>query len=112
MPLPTITAAGCLAISTQTLLGVCCCPPSSLLSAIIAAVCLPAAVERPDAAAADCPDAAGVLQVQEKCRTEVDEVLGGRHPAYADLGQLPYLTATMKESLRTHPPVIGVARML
>ena len=51
-------------------------------------------------------------EIQERCRAEVDAVLGDAHPEYAQLGQLPYLSAVVKESLRMHPPVVGVARRL
>jgi len=36
--------------------------------------------------------------------TEVEQVLGGRVPTPADVARLPYLTQTLKETLRMRPP--------
>jgi len=41
----------------------------------------------------------------ERARAEIDSVLGGREPTPADLPALPWLTATLKEALRLHPPI-------
>lgn len=35
---------------------------------------------------------------------ELDEVLGGRKPAFADLAQLPYTRMVIEEALRLYPP--------
>uniref|UniRef100_H0VH06 Cytochrome P450 family 4 subfamily F member 8 n=2 Tax=Cavia porcellus TaxID=10141 RepID=H0VH06_CAVPO len=52
-------------------------------------------------------------EYQERCRQEVQEVLRGRESEeveWDDLAQLPFLTMCLKESLRLHPPVVGIAR--
>ena len=36
---------------------------------------------------------------------EVDAVLGGRAPSYADVDLLPWTNACVSEALRIHPPV-------
>jgi cytochrome P450 len=41
---------------------------------------------------------------------ELRDVLGGRAPAIADLGRLPYLLAVVNEVLRLYPPAYIVAR--
>ncbi len=43
-----------------------------------------------------------------RARREVDEVLGGRTPAYADVARLPYLGKFIKETMRLFPPAPGV----
>jgi len=40
----------------------------------------------------------------ERAQREVDQVLGARPPAYADLPRLPYLAQTLKETMRLYPP--------
>ncbi len=40
----------------------------------------------------------------QRARQEVDTVLGGRAPSYADLPALPYLAQTLKETMRLYPP--------
>lgn len=47
-------------------------------------------------------------EVAARCTQEVDEVLGGRTPTTADMVQLKYLEATLKETLRLYPPAIAV----
>ncbi|XP_006876887.1 PREDICTED: leukotriene-B(4) omega-hydroxylase 1-like [Chrysochloris asiatica] len=52
-------------------------------------------------------------EYQERCRKEVQELLkdrGTEEIEWDDLSQLPFLTMCIKESLRLHPPVIGVSR--
>ncbi|XP_053549485.1 cytochrome P450 4B1 [Bombina bombina] len=50
---------------------------------------------------------------QQKCREEIQEVMGERNSVeWEDLGKLPYTTMCIKESLRLYPPVPGVARQL
>jgi cytochrome P450 len=39
-----------------------------------------------------------------KIRSELDPVLGGRSPRYADLERLPYLKGVVMETLRLYPP--------
>lgn len=51
---------------------------------------------------ARCPD------VARRCQEEIDTVVGSRLPAAEDAGKLNYLVATIKESLRLYPPVVGV----
>ncbi len=47
-------------------------------------------------------------QAAAQARAEVDAVLGGRDPTAADLPALPWLTATLKESMRLYPPIAGL----
>ena len=43
--------------------------------------------------------------VQKKAQAEIDHVVGSdRLPNYVDQGELPYVTAVLKEVLRWHPP--------
>ncbi|HEY6408996.1 MAG TPA: cytochrome P450 [Ktedonobacteraceae bacterium] len=44
-------------------------------------------------------------------REEVDRVLGGRLPTFADLHNLPYTLQVLKESIRLYPPAYGFARL-
>lgn len=43
-----------------------------------------------------------------KAATEVDQVLGSRVPGFADVAQLPFLNAFIKETLRLYSPAPGV----
>jgi cytochrome P450 len=45
-----------------------------------------------------------------RLRAEVDSVLGGRAPTYADLPRLPYSLRIFKESLRLYPPAYVFSR--
>ncbi|MEO6855387.1 MAG: cytochrome P450 [Rhodoferax sp.] len=44
----------------------------------------------------------------QRAQHEVDQVLGGRSPTYADLPALPYLAQTLKETLRLYPPAASL----
>lgn len=46
----------------------------------------------------------------QMCR-EIDTVLQGRAPTYADLSALPYTLQVFKESMRLYPPAYGVSRV-
>ncbi|KAI0271303.1 cytochrome P450 [Gloeopeniophorella convolvens] len=52
--------------------------------------------------------------VQKRVQAELDSVLGGKRlPTFEDRASLPYLEATIKESLRFHPPTpLGIAHRL
>jgi cytochrome P450 len=50
------------------------------------------------------PDAQRCLE------NELDSVLGGRLPAYNDLGSLPYTRMVIEEALRLYPPAWGFSR--
>lgn len=47
-------------------------------------------------------------EVARRCREEVDSVVGQREPSASDIEQLPFLSATIKETLRLYPPAVGV----
>ncbi|HYP54438.1 MAG TPA: cytochrome P450, partial [Pyrinomonadaceae bacterium] len=47
---------------------------------------------------------------EAKLHAELDEVLGGRAPTFADLPRLRYAESVVKESLRLYPPAWGVGR--
>ena len=47
-------------------------------------------------------------EVARRCRDEVDAIVGSRPATTGDVEQLPYLVATIKETLRLYPPAIGV----
>ena len=50
---------------------------------------------------------------QEKCREEINEVLGNRnHLEYEDLLKLKYTQWCISEVLQLHPPVYGIVREL
>ena len=47
---------------------------------------------------------------EAKLHAELDAVLGGASPSYADLPRLPYLNSVLLESMRLYPPVWLVGR--
>jgi cytochrome P450 len=47
---------------------------------------------------------------QRRLENEIDVVLNGRPPAYADLVNLPYLRMVIDESMRLYPPAWGFSR--
>jgi cytochrome P450 len=49
-------------------------------------------------------------QVERKLRAELDEVLGGRPPAMADLVNLNYTGMVIDEAMRLYPPVWAIGR--
>jgi cytochrome P450 len=49
---------------------------------------------------------------QRRLRAELEEVLGARAPGAADLPDLPYTRAVLRESMRLYPPAWIVARRL
>jgi len=52
--------------------------------------------------------------VQKRVQAELDSVVGRKRlPTFEDRASLPYLEATIKESLRFHPPTpLGIAHRL
>ncbi len=48
--------------------------------------------------------------VRQRLEDELDEVLGGRPPAYSDLANLPYLRMVADEAMRLYPPAWGFSR--
>ncbi|HUK36744.1 MAG TPA: cytochrome P450 [Vicinamibacterales bacterium] len=48
--------------------------------------------------------------VRERFEAELDSVLDGRPPDYADLANLPYLRMLVDESMRLYPPAWGFSR--
>ncbi|KAJ6662528.1 hypothetical protein lerEdw1_011664 [Lerista edwardsae] len=52
-------------------------------------------------------------EYQQRCREEIQEVLGERDTIqWDDLGKIPFTTMCIKESLRIYPPVPAVGRQL
>ncbi len=49
--------------------------------------------------------------VYQQTRNEVDGVLQGRSPTYADLAQLPYTLRVLKEAMRLYPPAYLLSRV-
>jgi cytochrome P450 len=48
--------------------------------------------------------------IYDKVVEEVDTVLQGRVPTYADLAKLPYTLQVLKETMRLYPPAYAVSR--
>ena len=49
-------------------------------------------------------------EIYRRVQDEVDHVLSGRTPTYADLARLPYCLQVFKESLRIYPPAYATSR--
>ncbi|MDQ2855916.1 MAG: cytochrome P450 [Acidobacteriota bacterium] len=49
-------------------------------------------------------------EAEAKFHAELDQVLAGRRPTFADLPQLKYTERIAKESMRLYPPAFGVGR--
>ncbi|TMC22924.1 MAG: cytochrome P450 [Chloroflexi bacterium] len=49
-------------------------------------------------------------EIYQKVQQEVDSILQGRTPTYADLAQLPYCLQVFKEALRLYPPAYAMSR--
>lgn len=48
--------------------------------------------------------------VETRLHEEVDRVLGGRMPAFADLARLPWTRMVIEEAMRLYPPAHAIAR--
>lgn len=48
--------------------------------------------------------------VLNRLQEEIAQVLGGRHPDYADVEHLKYTRMVLQESMRLYPPVPGITR--
>src|SRR5262249_30623861 len=48
--------------------------------------------------------------VRRRLEDEVDAVLGGRAPEYADLARMPYARMVIEETMRPYPPAWGFSR--
>jgi cytochrome P450 len=48
--------------------------------------------------------------VYQKVQNEVDSVMQGRTPTYADLPRLPYCLQVFKETMRLYPPAFAILR--
>jgi cytochrome P450 len=51
-------------------------------------------------------------EIEARVHAEWETVLGGRTPTANDVGQLPYTTQVLNESLRLYPPIISLSRTL
>ena len=47
---------------------------------------------------------------RQRLEDELDAVLAGRPPEYADLARLPYTRMVIEESMRVYPPAWGISR--
>jgi cytochrome P450 len=50
-------------------------------------------------------------EVERRLHAEIDEVLAGGAPGFADVPRLPYTEMVFSESLRLYPPAWGIGRM-
>jgi cytochrome P450 len=50
-------------------------------------------------------------EARARMEAEVDEVLGGRTPTFADADRLPWTTACLHEAMRLFPPVPAISRV-
>src|SRR5262249_29809301 len=50
-------------------------------------------------------------EAYQRMQAEVDGVLRGRPPTYADLAQLPYCSRVFKEAIRLYPPAYVLSRV-
>lgn len=48
--------------------------------------------------------------VEARFHDEIDTVLAGRQPAYADVAKLPYVRSVFEEALRLYPPIPIITR--
>jgi len=53
---------------------------------------------------------AGHPDVRQRLGAELDAVLGGRDPSFADVPELDYVEGVVKEALRLYPPVYALYR--
>lgn len=51
------------------------------------------------------------VEIYQKVQQEVDRVLQGRIPTYADLVNLPYTLQVLKETMRLYPPAYAFGRV-
>ncbi len=49
-------------------------------------------------------------EIYQKVQQEVDSILQGRTPTYADLARLPYCLQVFKEAMRIYPPAYAISR--
>ena len=49
--------------------------------------------------------------VASRLRNEIDNVLAGRYPIYADIESLPYARMVLSEAMRIYPPVWVITRL-
>ena len=53
---------------------------------------------------------AGAPEVEAKLHEEIDRVLQGRRPTFADVGTLPYVERVVTETMRLYPPAWIIGR--